>query len=80
MKIEYARNLPHIQYVGAIFFVMFCLKGSLPAAVVQELIAERDPAEVKLKRIINYTVQNPVKAGLVNDWQDWPNTYLSERV
>ncbi|GAB2523235.1 transposase [Spirosoma aerophilum] len=218
MKIEYARNLPHLQYVGATFFVTFCLKGSLPAAVVQELIAEReraikhlkekgeggtadavyrehkryfariertldagryghdwlkspavaevvarrireadwvgyallaycimpnhvhlvvdtamqldtlqpdeeisstnyrqlyqtlkvikgssafeanqllgrtgafwqpesydhyvrDPGE--LKRILNYTVQNPVKAGLVDDWQDWPYTYLSERV
>ncbi|SOD96712.1 transposase [Spirosoma fluviale] len=218
MKIEYARNLPHLQYVGATFFITFCLKGSLPAAVVQELIAERDRAikllkeknaegfseevykehkryfariertldacqygpdwlkqpsvaelvarrireangagyellaycimsnhvhlvvntanqldtlqpdeEVtsanyrqvyqtlkvikggsafeanrlldrkgafwqsesydhyvrdsgELKRILNYTVQNPVKAGLVMDWQDWPFTYLSERV
>lgn len=218
MKIEYARNLPHLQYVGASFFVTFCLKGSLPAAVIQELIAERDRAikaikvkkedghgdeiyreqkryvariertldgcqygpdwlknptiaelvakriqdadgkgyellaycimpnhvhlvvdtanqldtlqpdeavtpgnyrqlyqtlglikggsafeanrllsrsgafwqsesydhyvrnAAELKRIINYTLQNPVKAGLVNEWQDWPYTYLSERV
>lgn len=218
MKIEYVRNLPHLQYVGATFFITFCLKGSLPAHVVQALIAERERtikglkdehaaglaeevykehkryfariertldacqyghdwlkqsaiAEVvarrireadgvgyellaycimpnhvhlvvdtanqldtlqpdeevtaanyrqlyqtlkvmkgssayeanrllrrkgafwqpesydhyvrdsaELKRIINYTLQNPVKAGLVNDWQDWPFTYLSERV
>ncbi|QMW07132.1 hypothetical protein H3H32_29760 [Spirosoma foliorum] len=216
MKIEYARNLPHLQYVGASFFVTFCLKGSLPAAVVREFIAERDrvikamkeknadgisdevyreqkkyfariertldacqygydwlknplvadalakrikdidgkgyellaycimpnhihlvvdtanqldtlePDEAittdnyrqlyqtlrlikggsafeanrllgrsgafwqpesydhyvrdaaELKRIINYTLQNPVKAGLVNDWKEWPYTYLSE--
>lgn len=49
MKIEYARNLPHLQYVGATFFVTFCLKGSLPAAVVQQLIAERDRAIKVLK-------------------------------
>ncbi|AUD02305.1 transposase [Spirosoma pollinicola] len=217
MKIEYTRNLPHLQYVGATFFVTFCLKGALPAHVVQELIAERertikhlkekkadDTADVvyreqkryfariertldacqhgpdwlrnpsiaavvankireangksyellaycimpnhvhlvvdtanqletlepdedvtndnyqqlfqslgiikggsafkanqfmgrrgafwqsesydhyvrdaaELKRIINYTLQNPVKAGFVTNWQDWPYTYLSER-
>jgi putative transposase len=49
MKIEYARNLPHLQYIGATFFVTFCLKGSLPAAVVQELIAERERAIKHLK-------------------------------
>ncbi|GAB3771087.1 transposase [Spirosoma horti] len=217
IKTEYARNLPHIQPIGATFFVTFCLKGTLPAAVVRELIAERDWAiktlsshretgladeiykeqkryfaridrildtcqhgpdwlkipdiativanrilradnkeyellaycimpnhvhlvvdtvvqldrlesnetittdnyqqlyqtlglikghsafnanrllartgsfwlaesydhyvrnEAELKRIINYTLQNPVKAGLVDDWQDWPYTYLSGR-
>ena len=44
IKTEYTRNLPHLQYVGATFFVTFCLKGSLPAVVVQGLIAERDRA------------------------------------
>lgn len=38
----------------------------------------RDDAE--LKRIINYTLQNPVKSGLADDWREWPYTYLSERV
>ncbi len=33
----------------------------------------------ELQRIVDYVVQNPVKAGLVADWQDWPHTYLSER-
>jgi putative transposase len=37
----------------------------------------RDAAE--LSRIIDYVLQNPVKAGLVVNWQDWPGTYLSER-
>jgi putative transposase len=44
IKTEYARNLPHIQPSGATFFVTFCLKGTLPAAIVHELIAERDLA------------------------------------
>lgn len=33
----------------------------------------------ELGRIIDYTLQNPVKAGLVESWQDWPHSYLSER-
>ncbi len=33
----------------------------------------RDQAE--LERIIAYVVNNPVKAGLVADWQAWPWTY-----
>ncbi|MBD2752126.1 transposase [Spirosoma validum] len=37
----------------------------------------RDSAE--LNRIINYVLQNPVKAGLTENWQDWPHTYLSPR-
>lgn len=28
-------------------------------------------------RIINYTVKNPVKAGLVKNWQDWKSSYCS---
>ncbi len=33
----------------------------------------------ELGRIIDYTLQNPVKAGLVENWQDWPHSYLNER-
>ena len=35
--------------------------------------AVRDQAE--LERIIKYVVLNPVKAGLVQDWHEWPGTY-----
>ncbi len=34
----------------------------------------RDEAE--LNRIITYMVNNPVKAGLVTEWQAWPWTYV----
>ena len=34
----------------------------------------RDAAEVQ--RVINYILLNPVKAGLVAEWQHWPYTYL----
>ena len=30
----------------------------------------------ELTRIITYVLSNPVKAGLVADWKDWPFTYL----
>lgn len=44
IKTEYFRNLPHLQYVGATFFVTFRLKGSLPASIMQHLVAERNRA------------------------------------
>lgn len=31
--------------------------------------------EVEWQRIISYVLNNPVKAGLVQKWQDWPWTY-----
>ena len=31
----------------------------------------------ELPRIISYVVENPVKAGLVEDWQQWPHTYVT---
>ena len=34
---------------------------------------------VELKRIIHYVLQNPVKAGLVASWEEWPWTFLSDR-
>jgi putative transposase len=38
----------------------------------------RDDAE--FYRVIKYTINNPVKANLVNNWQDWSGTYLAERL
>lgn len=28
------------------------------------------------ERIVAYVLENPVKAGLVKDWRDWPGSYL----
>ena len=36
----------------------------------------RSPAE--MTRIIAYVVNNPVKAGLAESWEDWPYTYWPE--
>jgi REP element-mobilizing transposase RayT len=36
----------------------------------------RDAAE--RKRIIRYVMMNPVRAGLVESWDDWPWTYIRE--
>ncbi len=56
LKVEYVRNLPHLQYVGAIFFVTFRLKGSLPASVIQGLITERDNAIARLNERNSSTI------------------------
>ncbi|MDB5235186.1 MAG: hypothetical protein JWR44_2179 [Hymenobacter sp.] len=29
----------------------------------------------ELERIVAYVLENPVKAGLVEDWEQWPHTY-----
>ena len=31
-------------------------------------------------RIIGYVVNNPVKAGLISQWTDWPGTYVRDRL
>ncbi len=33
--------------------------------------------EKEFERIANYIVNNPVKAGLAKNWQDWPYTYCA---
>ena len=34
--------------------------------------------QAEWERIIKYVLDNPVKAGLVEKWDDWPWTYLRE--
>jgi REP element-mobilizing transposase RayT len=33
--------------------------------------------EGELERVVLYILNNPVKAGLVEDWKDWPFTYVN---
>lgn len=47
-KRYYRRHLPHHQPEGAMFHVVFRLKGSLPAEAVERLRAEREQAEKQL--------------------------------
>lgn len=47
-RLQYRRNLPHIQPPGATFFVTFRLAGSIPVAVLREL---RDKAEQQAETI-----------------------------
>lgn len=44
----YERHLPHIQPIGATFFVTFRLQGSLPKSILSKLITKRDDALEKL--------------------------------
>ncbi|NCF65975.1 MAG: hypothetical protein GWP61_08370 [Chloroflexi bacterium] len=32
----------------------------------------------ELRRIVKYVLNNPVAAGLVDEWQDWPWSYYNE--
>lgn len=36
--------------------------------------------ETEFYRVVKYTLNNPVKAGLVSHWKDWPGTYLAPRL
>ncbi len=47
--IEYYRNLPHFQHIGAAFFVTFRLFDSLPKELVMHLKAEKELAVQKEK-------------------------------
>ena len=52
-KIEYRRNLPHIQPPGATFFVTFRLYGSLPVSVIKELKEEAKILEDQIRNNVN---------------------------
>jgi hypothetical protein len=32
-----------------------------------------------LRRIVDYVLNNPVKAGLVNVWEEWRYSYVNEK-
>ncbi len=49
MTTFYRRNLPHIHPTGAIFFVTFRLAGSIPVEVIEQLRAEFEQEERRLK-------------------------------
>lgn len=55
----YQRHLPHIQPSGATLFVTFRLKGSIPQAVIDQLLDERNRSEIALN-----TVSDPVERAL----------------
>ena len=33
--------------------------------------------ELDLANVLNYIIQNPVKAGLVEDWKDWHGIFVN---
>ncbi len=36
--------------------------------------------DVELKNIVEYIIYNPVQAGMVSNWSEWPHTYVSEDI
>jgi putative transposase len=47
----YQRHLPHWQPQGAVFFVTFRLKDSLPYGIIESLRREREHARIALQRL-----------------------------
>jgi putative transposase len=50
-KLFYERQLPHYQPPGATLFITFRLADSIPPAVLDQLLAEREQANARLARI-----------------------------
>ena len=61
--IFYRRNLPHIHPKDGAFW--------------HHESYDHYVRDEELNRIIQYIVNNPVKAGMVEDWRDWKFTYLA---
>lgn len=51
----YRHHLPHIQPLGATLFITFRLADSLPRAVIEELMAERQRVDREIERIADPT-------------------------
>jgi putative transposase len=49
MKTNYARSLPHIQPIGATFFITFSLHGAIPKEKIQQLQNERNAKVILLR-------------------------------
>lgn len=52
MKEYYHRHLPHWQPVGAVFFITFRLKGSLPYEVIKELQEEKKREKIEAGKLL----------------------------
>ena len=50
-KVFYRRNLPHYQPTGAIFFITFRLRGSLPRIVLEEMKRENEIIEADINKV-----------------------------
>lgn len=50
---EYKRNLPHFDHMGASFFVTFRLFNSIPVQKARQLKEERDSALKKARQTAN---------------------------
>lgn len=50
IKTHYRRNLPHLQPIGATFFVTFRLKDSIPVAILGHLRQEFENKRIQLQK------------------------------
>ena len=65
----------HFQAIGGLFFVTFCLANSLPKENDDRLVQNWR----ELANMMAYTLNNPVKAGLIAHWQEWKFSYVSPK-
>lgn len=54
---------------------ILCRSGSFWAAESYDHTVRND---AEFERIVKYVLNNPVKAGLVNDWQEWPYCWAAK--
>ena len=64
-RLFYRYHLPHYQPPGATLFVTFRLAGSIPRAVLAELLAERERVDATLARI-----SDPAERRQRVDWEN----------
>lgn len=66
MKKEvYKRNLPHIQPIGATFFVTYNLFGSLPAPLLEKWKEEYEMQKAQIQAKISDAKKGQIGSGLI---------------
>jgi len=78
-KEHYRHALPHYQQPGQAYFITWCLKSAMPRNKIENRkgsLWQKESFDVTIRnenhlyRTINYTLNNPVKAGLIKNWKD----------
>lgn len=69
MKTYHKRKLPHIQPIGATFFVTFNLEGAIPKQVLEQMKKERDDAILNLEKLDNLDASEKSHRKFLLKWE-----------